>query len=107
MPEHRHRDDLRKMAEHTLDIVQRNAYKVKNTVYKLRTEDLERSTVGYGPRSLEDWQPPPLHHPPGPGTYSGIVEVSTLACARHLARTLRNNPAPRGGGGTNASKKIG
>lgn len=111
-PEHRQRDDLRKMAEDTLDIIQRNGYKairMKSTpvYYKLHTDELERKTQPYGPRALDDWDFPP---PPNQSTphnhrsYFNIVEVSTTACARHLSRTLRNNPNPRGNA---TSKRIG
>ena len=92
--ENRHREDLRQMAEHTLNIVERNRYNVKNTTYKLHTEELERSTEAYPPQAFDDWKSPPsrqsAHNHRGP--YISIVEVSTLACARNLSKTLRNNP---------------
>jgi uncharacterized protein (TIGR02452 family) len=90
-PDHRYRDDLRQMAEDTLRIIERNGYKVKNTAYRLRTEDLQRNTQGYGPQALDDWQPPPPSHQSSTRkrTYINIVEVSTLACARQLSRTLK------------------
>jgi len=94
-PEHRHnREDLRKMAEDTLNIIYRHKYNVKNTTYRLHPEELERLTTEYPPREFDHWKSSPSNksaHNRG-GTYISVVEVSTLACARHLSRTLRNNP---------------
>lgn len=92
--EHRHREDLRQMAEHTLNIIERGRYNVKNTTYELCTEELERSTKEYPPQAYDHWKSPLSDRsaPNHGGTYITIVEVSTLACARNLSRTLRNNP---------------
>jgi uncharacterized protein (TIGR02452 family) len=93
-PDHRHREDLRKMAEDTLNIINRRAYNVRNTNYRLHTDDLERHTKAYHPQALDHWKsPPPYQATHNRGLpYISIVEVSTIACARHLSRTLLNNP---------------
>jgi uncharacterized protein (TIGR02452 family) len=91
--EHRHREDLRQMAEHTLNIIERDRYDVKNTTYKLNTEELERSTEGYSPQAYDNWKLHPSHQSAdNGGTYINIVEISTLACARNLSGTLQHNP---------------
>ncbi|KAK7036474.1 hypothetical protein VNI00_011671 [Paramarasmius palmivorus] len=81
-----------KIAEQTLEAIEKGSYTLNGNTHPLNIETLERSTRYYAPDSmLSNWRQKPKDSPTKDTTIS-IIEMTTLEGARYLSQNMTSQP---------------